>query len=51
MNDEKPNKIFKQDESDLYPLKGHLKCKVHHLSLTGGKNKVDMECITFTYVD
>lgn len=31
--------VFKKDKSELYPLKGHLKCRVHNLSLTGGKSK------------
>jgi site-specific DNA recombinase len=31
--------VFKKDKSELYPLKGHLKCSVHNLSLTGGKSK------------
>ena len=30
---------FKDDKSDLYPLKGFLKCQKHCLSLTGGKSK------------
>lgn len=39
LNGRKRKMVFKQDKSDLYPLKGHLRCKVHHLSLTGGKSK------------
>jgi site-specific DNA recombinase len=31
--------IFHEDKSDLYPLKGHLKCIKHNLSLTAGKSK------------
>lgn len=30
---------FKNDKADIYPLKGHLKCKTHNLSLTGGRSK------------
>ncbi len=30
---------FHEDKSDLYPLKGHLCCKKHNLSLTAGKSK------------
>ena len=33
------NMKFHEDKSDLYPLKGHLCCKVHNLSLTAGKSK------------
>ncbi len=39
LNGRRRKMIFKQDKSDLYPLKGHLKCKTHNLSLTGGKSK------------
>jgi site-specific DNA recombinase len=39
LNGRRRKMIFKQDKSDLYPLKGHLKCNVHNLSLTGGKSK------------
>ena len=31
--------FFKKDKSDLYPLKGLLKCTIHNLSLTGGRSK------------
>lgn len=31
--------VFNLDKSDLYPLKGLLKCEKHNLSLTGGKSK------------
>ena len=30
---------FKDDKSDLYPLKGHLKCKVHNRTLSAYKSK------------
>lgn len=30
---------FHQDKSDMYPLKGHLKCIKHNLSLSAGKSK------------
>ncbi len=33
------NMKFREDKTDLYPLKGHLCCKVHNLSLTAGKSK------------
>ena len=35
----KRNMKFHDDKSDLYPLKGHLKCVKHNLSLTAGKCK------------
>ena len=35
----KRNMKFHEDKSDLYPLKGHLCCKKHNLSLTAGKSK------------
>jgi site-specific DNA recombinase len=31
--------VFHEDKSDLYPLKGHLRCIKHNLSLTAGKSK------------
>jgi hypothetical protein len=30
--------IFKKNKPFLFPLKTHLICKVHHLSLTGSKS-------------
>ena len=35
----KRNMKFHEDKTDLYPLKGHLCCKKHNLSLTAGKSK------------
>jgi len=35
----KRNMKFHDDKSDLYPLKGHLRCAKHNLSLTAGKCK------------
>ena len=35
----KRNMKFHDDKSNLYPLKGHLKCVKHNLSLTAGKCK------------
>ena len=35
----KRNMKFHDDKSELYPLKGHLRCAKHNLSLTAGKCK------------
>ena len=35
----KRNMKFHEDKTNLYPLKGHLCCKKHNLSLTAGKSK------------
>ena len=39
LNGRRRNMVFKEDKTDLYPLKGFLKCHQHNLTLTAGKSK------------